>query len=233
MMDVNRLPVVGHGSLLEWFERITDPRKRRGVRYSMVSILAMAACAVVSGMKSFDGIAQWAASLPQEALLNLGCTRPTPPSEITFRRVLQSMDADAFDRQVGTWLAQQQILQDKQIAVDGKTVRGSHDGDKKAIHLLSALVPSTGVTVAQRRVEEKTNEIPEIKPLLEPLALEGSVVTADALHTQALTAKYIVEEKKADYLLTVKDNQPRIKAEIESLGLRLMRSFSPSSDHSG
>jgi len=184
-------------------------------------------CAVLSGMKSFDGIAQWAASLPREALEKLGCTRPNPPSEITFRRVLGGMNADDFDRKVGTWLASQHVFKEKQLAVDGKTVRGSHDGNKKAIHLLSAVLASEGVTVAQRRVEEKTNEIPQIKPLLEPLDLKGSVVTADALHTQKETAAYIVEEKEADYLLTVKDNQPRIKAEIESLGLRLMGSFPP------
>ena len=82
--------------------------------------------------------------------------------------------------------------------------------------------------VAQREVGEKTNEIPALPRLLAPLPLEGAVVTADAMHTQEATARYRVEEKKADYLFTVKDNQPTLKQDIAALHLE---SFPPSAPH--
>lgn len=82
--------------------------------------------------------------------------------------------------------------------------------------------------VAQMAVDEKTNEIPTLPQLLDPLPIAGAVVTADALHTQVETARYLVEDKKADYLFTVKDNQPTLREDIADLGLP---AFSPSAHH--
>ena len=79
--------------------------------------------------------------------------------------------------------------------------------------------------LGQIAVEEKTNEIPKLPQLLDPLPLEGAVITADALHTQQETARYLVESKKADYLFTVKDNQPTLRQDIAALELK---SFPPS-----
>jgi predicted transposase YbfD/YdcC len=85
------------------------------------------------------------------------------------------------------------------------------------VHLLSALLHEEKVVVAQRAVGEKTNEIPEVKRLLEPLNIQGAIVTLDALHTQTETARYLVEEKKADYVLVAKDNQETLKSDIAAL----------------
>jgi Transposase DDE domain len=147
------------------------------------------------------------------------------PSEKCFRLTLQRLDAVAFDHQIGDWLAQQKLLAGKGIAVDGKTIRGAHDGEQKAPHLLSAVVHEEGIVLAQQSVHEKTNEIPCIKPLLEGMNLAGAVVTGDSLHTQIETARYLVEDKKADYVFTVKDNQPTLKQDIQDLGLE---AFPPS-----
>jgi hypothetical protein len=135
------------------------------------------------------------------------------------------LDAAAFDHQIGGWLAKQNLLTGKGIAVDGKTIRGVHDGDQKAPHLLSAVVHEEGIVLAQQSVDEKTNEIPCIKPLLDPVNIAGAVVTGDSLHTQTETARYLVEDKKADYVFTVKDNQPTLKQDIQDLGLE---AFPPS-----
>ncbi len=108
-----------------------------------------------------------------------------------------------------------------------KTVRGAYDGNKKAPHLLSAVIHQTGVVLAQREVAEKTDEIPEVQNLLQPLPLTGTVVTLDAMHTQGKTAEFIVEDKKADYVFIVKNNQPTLLEEISSLPTE---AFSPSSD---
>jgi len=219
MVDVNRLPLDGAGGLLEVLRTLPDPRKRRGIRHSVLSILALATCACLAGARNFEAIAQWAAELAPEALRRLGCRRRTPPSEPTFRRVLQRADAAALDQAVGAWLAAQAPLVGQGIALDGKTVRGARAAAQPAPHLLSAVLHATGLVLAQQAVGAKTNEIPCVPPLLAGLDLTGAVVTADALHTQTETARYLVEEKHADYVLPVKDNQPTLKQDIAALGL--------------
>jgi hypothetical protein len=179
----------------------------------------MATCACLSGARSFEAIAQWASELSRDALKRLGSKRNTPPSEKCFRVTLQRLDAVLLDQKIGSWLASHNMVTGKGIAVDGKTLRGAHDGEKKAPHLLSAVVHQEGIFLAQQPVGDKTNEIPCIKPLLDGLKIEGAVVTADALHTQTETARYLVEDKKADYVFTVKDNQSTLKKDIEDLGL--------------
>jgi predicted transposase YbfD/YdcC len=98
------------------------------------------------------------------------------------------------------------------LAVDGKTVRGAWRPDGSQVHLLSAISHDTGVVLAQREIAAKTNEIPELAPLLGELDLSGLVVTADALHTQRTTACHLVSDRNAHYVLTVKGNQPSLLA---------------------
>lgn len=118
---------------------------------------------------------------------------------------------------------------DDDISVDGKTLRGARQEDGRQTHLLSAFLQNQGAVIALRQVDSKTNEITTVRPLLDPLQIEGKVVSLDALHTQHDTATYLVKEKHADYLFTVKDNQPTLKADIEALNLT---AFPPSApDH--
>lgn len=228
MIDVEKLPLRGEGSLLEEFEALPDFRKARGKRFQLWSILSIAACATLSGARSFVAMAQWASEVPRDVLLRLGCRRKKPPSEKTYRRVVNAIGAERFEETVGQWFARQTALRGEGISIDGKTVRGSADGEAPATHLLSACTHQEGVVLAQERVSEKTNEIPCVVPLLNDLDIEGSVVTADAMHTQKETARYIVEEKKADYLFTVKDNQPSLRDDIALLHLE---AFPPSGHH--
>ena len=227
-MDVNRLPLEGEGGLIELLRTVVDPRKPRGVRHPVVTVVAIAACAALSGARGFSAIAEWAQDLSRDTLRRLGSWRWTPPSEPTFRRVLQKLDADALDAKLGPWLLEQGQREGQAVSVDGKTLRRAHDAGAQPPHLFSAILHQEKIVVAQLEVGEKTNEIPELPRLLEPLPLEGIVVTADALHTQENTARYIVEEKKADYVFTVKDNQPTLKQDIADLHLE---SFPPSAHH--
>ena len=104
-----------------------------------------------------------------------------------------------------------------QVAVDGKTVRGAVQADGRAVHLLAAM-SGAGAVLAQREVGHKTNEITQVKPLLDPLDLAGAVVTLDALHCQKETARYLVKDKHADYIFTaVKDNQPGLFDALDAL----------------
>jgi hypothetical protein len=132
---------------------------------------------------------------------------------------LQGLDANRLDAHIGQWVARQQLRPGVAVAVDGKSLRRSHAAGPAAPHLLSAILHQEAVVVAQMDVEEKTNEIPKLPALLAPLPLEGTVVTADALHTQKETARYLVEAKKADYLFIAKDNQPTLRQDIADLHL--------------
>jgi predicted transposase YbfD/YdcC len=163
-------------------------------------------------------MAEWAAEQSKETLKRLGSKYGKPPSERTYRRVLGKIDVEELDCRTGIWMAEQQrLVVGTGLALDGKTVRGSGDGDKAALHLLSAIVHGSSTVVAQIAVESKTNEITKVEPLLEDLEIEGAVVTADALLTQREIARHLVEEKHADYVFTVKDNQPTLRKDISDL----------------
>jgi len=228
MLDVNALPLEGEGGLMDLLQTLVDPRKPRGVRHPVVTIVGIAVCAALGGARSFCAMAEWAQGLTREALQRLGAKRPTPPSEPTLRRVLQGVDANRLDAQIGHWVARQQLRPGVAVAVDGKSLRRSHAAGQAVPHLLSAILHQEAVVVAQMEVEEKTNEIPKLPQLLAPLPLAGTVVTADALHTQKETARYLVEDKQADYLFIAKDNQPTLQQDIADLQLE---TFPPSAHH--
>ena len=228
VIDLNAVAVDGPDGLLAALEQAPDPRKRRGVRHRLACLLAVAAAATLAGARSFVAIGEYAAELGQDALARLGARRHpvtgryVAPHEATLRRAIHSVDADKLDAAVGAWLAGQAAagrLSDEglAVAVDGKSLRGAVQSDGRAVHLFAAMVHKEGTVIAQRQVDHKTNEITEFRPLLEDLDLEGAVVTADAMHAQRDHAKFLVEQKKADYVLTVKGNQPGTLAKVEGL----------------
>jgi hypothetical protein len=201
---------------------LPDCRRPRRQRHRLATVLTIAIAAILAGSRGYTAIAEWAARLTQSQLKRLrGRYNPTtgrfePPSEPTIRRILQSADVGRVDASLSDWLLGLTEASDA-VAVDGKTLRGAVREDATRVHLLSAFLHGQGLTVAQREIPAKTNEIPEIKPLLEPLDLSGRVVTADALHTQRETARFLVEDKQAHYLLTVKENQPTLYADLKAL----------------
>jgi hypothetical protein len=165
LFDVSKLPLQGKGSLFELFEGIADFRKARGKRHSMQFILAVSACAVLAGRRSFSAIAEWAADQTREILRRLGSRYGKSPSEPTVRRVLGRMDAAESDRAVGGWMREHLSLRGEGVALDGKAARGSADGDKPAAHLVSVVTHREGVVIAQHQVPDKTNEIKSVEPV--------------------------------------------------------------------
>ena len=138
--------------------------------------------------------------------------------------MLQAADVDTVERCIGQWLMQA-ATDKKTIALDGKTLKGARRNDGTRVHLLSAFLHQQAITIGQLEVDGKTNEIPMVQPLLDPLDIKGAVVTADAMHTQVKTARYIVEEKQADFLFIVKENQKNL---VDDIRLLAPDSFSPS-----
>jgi len=221
LIDLNKVPIQTQGGLMEHLDKIRDPRKPRGIRHTQVSVLAVAVCALLSGAKSFAAIGEWAANLSQGLLKRLGCgynqrlRKYVPPSEPTLRRAIQSVNADEVDLIVGEWLAFQST--DDIIAVDGKVLRGSKAAGGKPVHLVSALLHHERTVIGQRQVDKKSNEITAFKPLLEPMDLNGMVVTADAIQTQVENARFIVKDKGADYIFPVKQNQGKLFETIRNI----------------
>jgi predicted transposase YbfD/YdcC len=244
--DMVELNVVELGSLRRHLGGVSDGRKARGIRHDHVTILLVAVCALLSNSLNYTAIGEYAARLPQAALARLGARyhktkkRLIPPSESAIRRTIQCLDADELDAAVAAWVRDQLgtgTLTDSDlprfdkartpsgpagpgtaVALDGKNSRGASNtkGGHK-VHLFAALVHGTRAVIAQRGVDAKTNEIPQVKPLLDDLDLNGKIITADALHTQTATATYIVEDKHADYILQVKGNQPTLEGKLIDL----------------
>jgi len=217
---------------------VPDPRDPRGVRHSLTSVLLAAVAAVLAGARSFTAIGEWVADAPPQVLAALEVRydplahRFEPPGEATIRRVLEAVDAAALDAAVGCWLAARLTAGRPQpgpgrrerqaVAVDGKTVRGTRhaSADGQGLHLLAAADQQSSAVLAQAEVDGKTNEITQFAPLLAPLDLTGAVVTADAMHAQREHAQFLVTEKNAHYILTVKNNQPTLRAQLASLPWR-------------
>jgi hypothetical protein len=203
--------------LLEVLGRVPDPRRRRGRRYTLVFLLAVAVACVLAGARNFREIGDQASDLPQEVLARLG-GRPHPllrtiiaPSEKRIRTVLQEIDAATLDALTGGWLrglADAGRLQNllRAIAIDGKWLRGIGDGQQ--VKLFAAMLHEEKVIIAQHAIPEDTNEITQVRELLDPVDLNGAVVTGDAAHAQRDTAAYIAGPEKdggreSDYFLFV------------------------------
>ena len=212
-------------SLLELFQEFKDGRRGHGLRHPQAFVLACAAVAMLMGAGGYEGFEDECKKLTQRQLRALGCRVDPksgcyrPPSDTTFFRVLNGLDAAAFDLRIGQWMMAQEISILQGLAVDGKCLRGSGRTDGKPLQLLSAVSHRLRLTVAQEPIQEKSNEIPALKPLLQKLpkaALEGSMITADALHCQQETTRFITQELGADYLFGLKGNQNGILERAQS-----------------
>lgn len=205
--------------LKEVLKGVTDPRDRRGVRHCLTAILCLSVVGVLAGCRTLEAMREHVADLGPDDLGDLDLEEGRAlPSESTIRRVLERVNADDLDARVSSWLRTRvgAIGGRRVIAVDGKTMRGARTGDNPAPHLLAAPGRASGVVVGRRRVSDESNEIPALPELLAPLDLDGALITADAMHTQRSTAQWIIS-RGAHYLLTVKDNQPGLKRELEKL----------------
>lgn len=207
--------------LLAMLADVADPRHRRGVRHRLVAVLATAVVATLAGASNYRELASHAADLPQDLLWLLGarwCVRRrgfVAPSGATLRRVLTEVDAADLDRRVGAWLRGHAVVDDEGwvIAMDGKALRGAWNDDG-ALALFSAMQHHHGVVLGQVRVPETTTEATQVEELLEPMDIDGGLLTADAAHTSDDTAAYVVADKHADYLLQVKGNRPRLQHQV-------------------
>jgi len=205
--------------LLTVLAQIPDPRKARGIRHQFQAVLALAVCAVLAGARSYVAIGEWAADADVLTLSEVGAGTVVP-CETTFRRTLQSLDADVLDDRLGAWAGERTrpaAGSRRRVGVDGKTLRGSACDGAPGRHLLAALDHTHGVVLGQVDVQAKTNELPLFSTLLDRIELTDAIVTADAIHAQRAHAEYLVEQRQAHYVLTVKRNQPHLHDQLKAL----------------
>lgn len=220
-------------NLLDRLGGLPDSRHGHGLRHKQRFVLACAAVCTLMGACGYRAFENTSKKFTQRQLRALGCTpdeedgRYAPPSDSTFQRVLSRIDAAQVAQIIGDWLAQQEIGSVAQLAVDGKVLRGSGRHDGKPLQLLSAVTHHLRLTLDQIAIEEKSNEIPALKPLLKKLDLPpGSLITGDAIHCQQESAQFITQELGGDYLFGLKGNQSGILQRAQHL--LIQQGFPPS-----
>jgi predicted transposase YbfD/YdcC len=196
--------------LADVFVTVADPRQARKVEHDLVELLVVAVNAVLVGADTFVEIELWA----KEKLDWLRGTlklKAGIPSHDTFGRLFGLIDPREFEAAFRRWVGA--ILPalgvDEVVAIDGKTSRRTGKVDATPLHLVSAFAAGAGLVLGQRATAVKSNEKTAIPELLATLALEGCIVTIDAMGTQANIAQAI-RHRGADYILAVKDNQPNL-----------------------
>lgn len=203
-------------SLVEELATVPDPRSRKGRRHPLTAVLSLTVVATLAGMKGLQAIAQFGRDHGKALAHALGFTRGKTPNKSCLSKLFRRLDGAALEEALGRWvLGRVQHHGWDAIAIDGKTARGSADGDVADAHLLTAYVLAAAAVLKQRRVDAKTNEHKAALTLLGVLPLQGKVVTGDALFTHRDLAGE-VRRGGGDYLLIVKDNQPQLKAHIQA-----------------
>ena len=204
-------------SLINHFSFLPDPRIKRTKRSPLIEILFLVISVTISGSEGWKSIKDFGD-------LKLGWLKQFLPCEAgipvddTLARVMRRLDTKAFQACFVNWMqAVSKATQGDVVAIDGKTLRRSHDSslNKSPIHMVSAWNSSNGMVLGQEKTREKSNEITAISALLEVLELKGCIVTIDAIGRQREIAKQVIT-KKADYVLALKGNQGHLHEETDS-----------------
>ena len=206
---------------LKYFAELRDPRVERNREHLLEEILLIAVAAILSGAESWNDIADYGRDKLE--LLKTFLQLPGGiPSHDTFNRVFSALDPEEMERGFAAWVSSiTKLTAGEVVAIDGKTLCGTREtGKKQLVHLVSAWASANNLVLGQRKVDEKSNEITAIPKLLEALELAGTVVTIDAMGCQREIASRIIE-KKADYVLAVKDNQGLLAEQVRDSFLLL------------
>ncbi len=204
--------------LLEHFNLLPDPRQadHNKLKHVLLDVIIIAILATICGADSWVEIETFGKEkevwLKQFLTLENGI-----PSHDTFGRVFSLLDPTAFERCFLLWTKTVMThTKGEVIAIDGKSVRRSHTGDERPLHLVNAFATENGMVIGQRKVDSKTNEITAIPELLDILFLKGCIVTTDAMGCQGWIVKKILENK-GEYALAVKGNQDRLLQDITAV----------------
>lgn len=205
-------------SFLDTFEQLDDPRIERSKLHPLLEILLLTVCGVAAGCEGWEDIELFG----KHRLALLRAYRPFKngvPSNDTLRRFFQSVNPEQFQRLFTQWM-QQSLTPEADagshtIAIDGKCLRGSHDGLQRALHLVSAFASGARLVLGQRKVADKSNEITAIPLLLQTLDLRDSTITIDAMGCQTSIAEQIIQGG-GQFVLGLKGNQATLHDDVRT-----------------
>ena len=215
----SRVPV-SLRSIVKYFEVLPDPRHHRNRLHLLADVITMAVCGVIVGCDGPTAIERWAKA-KQDWLGELLTLPNGIPSRDCIRRVLSTLKPGAFRECFELWIASlvnEVAIVQPIVAIDGKTMRRSHDHQNGLgpLHLVSAWATEHGLSLGQVATEEKSNEITVIPELIDQIDVQGAIVTIDAMGCQKTIAQKIIDAQ-GDYVLAVKDNQPKLHAAIKEV----------------
>lgn len=204
---------MGGTKIIDFFQGLEDQRRSAGNRrHELVDIIAIAICAVICGADSWEEIEEY--GKVRERWLSSFLSLPEGiPSHDTFNRVISGICPKSFEACFLKWVASLVVPTGELISIDGKTICGAKVNGKSPIHMVSAWASNSNLALGQVKVSDKSNEITAIPELIANLAIEGSVVTIDAMGCQKKIAEKIIEHK-ADYVLALKENQPELLEQV-------------------
>ena len=200
----------------EYFKGMTDPRQEAKVKHSFIETIMIVICAVIAGCDVWEDIADYCRVKEAWFREALGLELANGiPSHDTMERIFAMLNPKEFQERFIAWVQHTCGKQSREIiSVDGKTMRGSGSEEQKPIHMVSAWANKAKAVFGQMAVDGKTNEITAVPELLELLDIEGTIITADAMSCQKEIVRKI-REKGADYVIGLKDNQPKLRQETE------------------
>jgi hypothetical protein len=224
-------------SLLDALADLPDPRSRHGRRHPLLAVLSLVVLAMLRGCKGPTAISQFGRDHGVALAHALGFRRGKTPAPSCLSELLSRLDATAFEAALSRWVASHAPAPtegaDKQpVSLDGKTLRGSRDGEAPGHHLVAAYAHEHEAVLAQIRVDAKTNEHKAALELLGILPVKGRVILGDAMFCQRDLCEKITEQG-GDYLFTVKGNQQGLEADIaagfgfEAGARQIAAAFSP------
>lgn len=219
-------------SLVEVFAAVPDPRSLHGRRYPFVPVLCLVTLGLLLGYKSLKAVVEIPRHYGPQLLLTLGFPRLRCPSLSTLRNLLAVLDIQALEAALTRWVTSRLPEGTAIVSIDGKTLRGSRNGDLPGQHLVAAYIPQVQAVLAQLKVDTKTNEHKAALELLGFFPLQGKVVLGDAAFCQRDLAQEITD-RGGDYIFTVKANQPGLEIDIgagfafEAAARSIAAAFSP------
>lgn len=213
-------------SLIEALSLVPDPRRRRGTRHPLPAVMALLSVATICGCRSVYAALQWGRDQGRGMARKLGLARHGVPTDGMMSNLLRRLDVAAFEaalrRWAAGWMGAAAVADPdhlEPVAIDGKTLRGARGHEVPGVHLLAAYATRLGLVLNQVPAganKEDGGEITAAPLLLEGLVLQGKLVTGDAIHAQRALCGQIVDGG-GEYLLTVKENQPKLHDELVDL----------------
>ena len=201
-------------SLWSHLEKIPDPRRKQGQRYTLPAMLGIVMAATLSGRTTLRAIARWAKKLTAPQLEELDIRRGRAPGQTAMHDLFDKLPVHQVETALATWV--RGLLGDdapKHIALDGKTLRGGKGAEYPALHLLAAFCTGIHGVLREEAVPDKANEITAAKAMPGRLPVKGAIVTGDAMFCQKELCQKITEGG-GHFIFTVKDNQAGLKDDV-------------------